>query len=344
MPPRREPGRPAQVATAAVLLGSAGAGDYGWTFGHAGQTARGQGDPAAGLGMAADALAARYAPASTRGVSTVPVRIGGLTGVRAYASLTTYLDGLSLVRSVSLRELSGSTALLDLGVRGDLELLRRIVALDGRLVPAPRAGSDNGDAGVTGLRLAAMSLRHLPNLLCVLRILLVYPVAHWILQERYADVMLLFAVAASTDALDGFLAKRFGWTSELGKFLDPLADKLLLLAVFICLSVNGVVPWLLTGLVLLRDLVIVFGALTYKLLFGPVNGNPTIASKLNTVTQIVFCLAVVAAAAYRWPADWVVILLGAMVLFSTCVSGIDYTLIYVRRAQVVVRERASRRH
>ncbi len=126
-------------ATAAVLLGSAGAGGYDWTFGHAGQTARGQGGPAAGLGLAADALAARYATASTRGVSTVPVRIGGLTGVRAYASLTTYLDGLSLVRSVSLRELSGSTALLDLGVRGDLELLRRIVALDGRLVAAPRA-------------------------------------------------------------------------------------------------------------------------------------------------------------------------------------------------------------
>ena len=100
------------------------------------------------------------------------------------------------------------------------------------------------------------------------------------------------------------------------------------------------VPWLLTGLVLLRDLVIAFGALTYKLLFGPVNGNPTIASKINTLVQIVFCLAVVAAAAYQWPAEWVVLLLGAFVLFSTCVSGIDYTLIYVRRAQVVVRERA----
>ncbi len=125
--------------SAAVLLGSGGPGDYGWTFGHAGQAARGQGAPAAGLGLAADTLAARYAPASTRGVSTVSVRIGGLTGVRAYAALTTYLDGLSLVRSVSLRELSGSTALLDLGVRGDLELLRRIVALDGRLVPAPHA-------------------------------------------------------------------------------------------------------------------------------------------------------------------------------------------------------------
>ena len=189
-----------------------------------------------------------------------------------------------------------------------------------------------------------MSLRHLPNLLCVLRILMVYPVAHWILQERYADVMLLFAVAASTDALDGFLAKRFGWTSKLGKLLDPLADKLLLVTVFICLSVNGDVPWVLTGFVLLRDLVIVFGALTYKVLFGPVNGNPTIASKINTLAQIVFCLAVVATAAYQWLPQWAVIALGAFVLFSTCVSGIDYTLIYVRRARAVVRERQSRRH
>jgi cardiolipin synthase (CMP-forming) len=104
------------------------------------------------------------------------------------------------------------------------------------------------------------------------------------------------------------------------------------------------VPWLLTGLVLLRDLVITFGAITYKLLFGPVNGNPTIASKINTLAQIVYCLAVVAAAAYQWPPQWVVITLGALVLFSTCVSGIDYTLIYVRRAQAVVRERSSRRH
>jgi cardiolipin synthase len=156
--------------------------------------------------------------------------------------------------------------------------------------------------------------------------------------------MLLFAVAASTDALDGFLAKRFGWTSRLGKFLDPLADKLLLITVFICLSFNGVVPWVLTGLVLLRDLVIVFGALTYKALFGPVNGNPTIASKINTLAQILYCLAVVAAAGYQWPPGWIVLALGAFVLFSTCVSGIDYTLIYIRRAQVVVRERAAHRH
>jgi uncharacterized protein len=148
-PERQEIERAAQVrgvparatsagVTGAVLLGTAGAGGYEWFFGHAGQSARGQGGAAAGLGLAADTLAARYAPQSTRGLSTIAVRIGGLEDMRSYAALTTYLDGLSLVRSVSLRELTGSTALFDLGVRGDLELLRRIFALDGRLTPAPR--------------------------------------------------------------------------------------------------------------------------------------------------------------------------------------------------------------
>ena len=186
-----------------------------------------------------------------------------------------------------------------------------------------------------------MSLRHLPNLLCVLRILMVYPVAAWLLEGRYPAVMLLFAVAAFTDALDGFLAKRFSWTSELGKVLDPLADKLLLVTVFVCLSVAGLAPWWLTALVVLRDLVILFGALTYKRLFGPLRGAPTMASKFNTLCQIVFCLATVAAAAYGWPGPAAVTALGALVLVSTAVSGIDYTLIYSRRAAGVARARAA---
>jgi cardiolipin synthase len=186
-----------------------------------------------------------------------------------------------------------------------------------------------------------MSLRHLPNLLCVLRILLVYPVAAWILQGRHGEVLALFALAAFTDALDGFLAKRFGWTSELGKVLDPLADKLLLVSVFVCLSVTGLVPWWLTAVVILRDLVILFGALTFKRLFGPLQGAPTVASKVNTLCQIVFCLAVVATAAFGWPGAAAVSALGALVLLTTSVSGIDYTLIYSRRAARVTRERVA---
>jgi cardiolipin synthase len=186
-----------------------------------------------------------------------------------------------------------------------------------------------------------MSLRFLPNLLCVLRILLVYPVAAGILQGRYQFVLAVIALAAFTDALDGFLAKRFGWTSELGKVLDPFADKLLLVTVFVCLSVVGLAPWWLTAVVLLRDLVIVFGALTYKVLFGPLRGEPTVASKLNTFCQIVFGLAAVSGAAFGVPGAAGVTALGALVFVTTAVSGIDYILIYSRRAAVVARSRAA---
>lgn len=120
----------------AALLGVPGAAGQDWTFGHAGQSVREQGGLAAGPGLAADTLANRYAPGSTRSIRSVSIKVGGLEGVRAYAALTKYLEGLSLVRSVSLRSLSGSTAQFDLEVRGDGELLRRIVALDGRLQPA----------------------------------------------------------------------------------------------------------------------------------------------------------------------------------------------------------------
>ena len=188
-----------------------------------------------------------------------------------------------------------------------------------------------------------MSLRYLPNLLCILRLLLVYPVALWILEDRYPAVLAAFALAAFTDGLDGFLAKRYGWTSELGKHLDPLADKVLLVTVFICLSRNGDVPWLLTALVLLRDLVIVFGAITYRVLIGPVAGNPTIASKFNTLVQILFTLAVVANAAYGWPEPWVVTALGGLVIVSTGVSGIDYVMTYSRRARGAGRARVAAR-
>jgi cardiolipin synthase (CMP-forming) len=188
-----------------------------------------------------------------------------------------------------------------------------------------------------------MSLSFLPNLLCIVRMLMVYPVAAWILEGRYPQVMALFALAAFTDALDGSLAKRYGWTSELGKHLDPLADKLLLMTVFVCLSVNGMVPWLVTALVLLRDLVISFGALTYRVLFGPVHGNPTSLSKCNTLAQIVFCLAVVSAAAYQWPNDWLVTALGALVVVTTGASGVDYVLIYSRRASGVSHARTISR-
>lgn len=186
-----------------------------------------------------------------------------------------------------------------------------------------------------------MSLRFLPNLLCIVRILLVYPVAHGILAGQFRVVLFVVGVAAFTDALDGALAKGFGWTSELGKVLDPLADKLLLVALFVCLSIAGRSPWWLAIVVLLRDLVILFGALTFKRYFGPLRGEPTLVSKFNTLCQIAYCLAVVAQAGFGVPGTAVVTASGALVLLTTAVSGIDYVLIYSRRAAAVTRARAA---
>ncbi len=83
---------------------------------------------------------------------------------------------------------------------------------------------------------------------------------------------------------------------------------------------------------LLRDLVIVFGAIAYRLLLGPIHGQPTRPSKLNTFCQILFCLAVVAEAAYAWPPEQAIAVIGALVFVTTAVSGLDYVLVYSRRA------------
>ena len=185
-------------------------------------------------------------------------------------------------------------------------------------------------------------LRHLPNALTVLRILLIGPVVWFLLHADYPRTLIGFAIAAVTDAIDGLLAKRFGWTSELGKVLDPLADKLLLVAMFITLSALGFVPVALTVLVVARDVVIAGGALLFHLNFGDLGGRPTPVSKLNTVCQILFVLAVIGTAAGLGVAAPVVIALGAIVMVTTVVSGLDYVLRYASRALALNREQAGR--
>src|SRR5690349_6576877 len=103
-------------------------------------------------------------------------------------------------------------------------------------------------------------MRHLPNALCILRMLLAFPVAWLLAHGDYAMTLVLFSIAAVTDALDGFLAKRFHWESDLGRILDPLADKTLLVTSFITLAAIGRVPLWLTIVVVARDVIIGAGA------------------------------------------------------------------------------------
>ncbi len=186
-----------------------------------------------------------------------------------------------------------------------------------------------------------MSLRFLPNALTVLRIALIGPLSLALFDGDYPLALFLFAAAAATDAADGLLAKWFGWTTELGKILDPLADKLLSLMVFITLSMLELVPVWLAVLVIGRDVVIGTGALVFRYRFGPLGGHPTRVSKLNTLCLILFVLAVIGAAASPLVPPSVVVALGALVMVTTVVSGLNYVLLYGRKAAAAQRQRAA---
>jgi cardiolipin synthase len=175
-------------------------------------------------------------------------------------------------------------------------------------------------------------LRHIPNALCVVRMLLVIPVTWLLLQREYVGTLWVFAFAAVTDGLDGFLAKRFGWCSELGKILDPLADKILLVSVFVTLSVIGLIPVWLAVVAVGRDVTITSGAIAYNALYGYPHGKPTVVSKLNTLCQISYVLLVVSAHALDAVPETVVLVLGALVFVVTVVSGLDYVIVYTRKA------------
>ena len=175
-------------------------------------------------------------------------------------------------------------------------------------------------------------MRHIPNALCILRMLLVVPIA-WLLNAgEYKLTLWVFAFAGFTDGLDGFLAKRCGWMSELGKILDPLADKILLVSVFITLAVLGIVPVWLAATAVLRDVTITAGAISYNALYGYPHGKPTVISKINTLCQILYLLLAVAAKAGEWTPDTTLLILGALVFVTTIVSGIDYVVTYTRKA------------
>jgi cardiolipin synthase len=175
-------------------------------------------------------------------------------------------------------------------------------------------------------------LHQLPNAICVLRIALTWPTVSAINEGDYLVASLLFAVAAMSDGIDGYLAKRFNWVSDLGRSLDPLADKILLVAVFISLTWQGLVPvWLATAAIA-RDVLISTGAITYRLWFGEMNGRPTVISKINTALQIAVLIAVLLAANEVLVVDGLVPTLSIMTFATTVASGADYLARFARQA------------
>jgi cardiolipin synthase (CMP-forming) len=175
-------------------------------------------------------------------------------------------------------------------------------------------------------------VRHLPNLICLARIALVWPTVAALHAGDYSLAVVLFVIAAVSDGLDGYLAKRFGWTSELGKFIDPLADKMLLVAVFVTTTWLGLVPWWVATAAIARDVMIGLGALIFRLWFGPLRGRPTIVSKINTLFQLGYLLAVMMGAAFDFPPVEIIAALAVITFITTVLSGFDYLFAFTRRA------------
>ena len=177
-----------------------------------------------------------------------------------------------------------------------------------------------------------MSLNWLPNAISIIRIALVPPIL-WLLLNGHPDIaLLLFFVAGFSDGLDGYLAKRFDWGSRAGALLDPIADKLLVAGTFVTLSIAGLLPVWLAAIVILRDVVIVGGAMAYNFLVRPVEGEPTRISKLNTAFELLLVLFVISRAAFDWPDPITITMMGAAVLITVVISGIDYVWSWTNRA------------
>lgn len=180
--------------------------------------------------------------------------------------------------------------------------------------------------------------RHLPNLITAMRMALVWPVFWLVSHGDFGTALLLAALAGFSDALDGWLAKHFGWQSRLGGLMDPLADKLLLLACFSALTTIGEVPVWLLILVIGRDLVIVCGAVAYHNLIGSFEAHPSLLSKLTTLVQIGFVLAELLRLAWvpELPGRTALLWITAML---TAASGLHYVWIWSLRARRELNER-----
>ena len=125
-----------------------------------------------------------------------------------------------------------------------------------------------------------------PNLITILRILLVPIFIIYIINDRTLGSLIIFIIASISDALDGFIARVFHQKSDLGAYLDPLADKILLVTAYVTLAILKMIPPWLAVLIISRDVIILLGVLVLYLNRHPVKVHPSFLSKLTTCLQI----------------------------------------------------------
>lgn len=173
----------------------------------------------------------------------------------------------------------------------------------------------------------------LPNALTVLRLALTPAIFVAIVQGRWWLALALLVIAGGSDWLDGVLARRFGWQTRLGSLLDPVADKLLFLAVFVALVGAGLMPLWLAGLAIARDAIIVAGATFYNYQVEKLTGNATWLGKFNTLVQGAYACTVLAQKALDRDVPLLVATITLILVLSIFISGAHYVAIGLGRAR-----------
>ena len=166
-------------------------------------------------------------------------------------------------------------------------------------------------------------LLNLPNFLTMCRIGSIPIFLIFLTRQQYTEALYVFAVAALTDGLDGAVARWFDSRTELGAFLDPFADKLMLVSAFVVLTIDGELPGYLLSVVMIRDIVIVVGYLMISFFTGErVPVRPSYLGKLSTFMQLGCVIAVLARAGNYWPTDFNKLLIATVAV--TAASFVHY--------------------
>ncbi len=169
-------------------------------------------------------------------------------------------------------------------------------------------------------------MHHIPNIICIIRIILIFPITYYLHNDEWLGAFVLFFIAGISDGIDGYLARKFSWQSKLGSILDPLADKLLMLVLYVMLAYKGIIPEWLALLVVARDIIIILGAMIYHWLTRELTISPLISSKINTAFQITFVIALMFHRAITPLSETLIYLLQLGVIFTTVYSGISYII------------------
>ena len=169
---------------------------------------------------------------------------------------------------------------------------------------------------------------NVPNFLTLLRILLVPLIVIFLMDGAYLKALIIFFVSGITDALDGFLARLLHQKTVLGAYLDPIADKALLVTCFLTLAIEGIIPGWLTVIVISRDVIILAGTFMLFMMSIPFEIKPILVSKATTALQIITVLLVLCLKSLPGSFDfsWLLFLYWLTALF-TVVSGLQYILV-----------------